>query len=195
MKKLLALLLILVCFSSLTACKEDPLDNVNTDSNNSSTQEQEQQEEKYIPIQSFDGHWKETNIPEGKSITDVRWFDIIIRNGRIQIRWLSYYDQFADDYDCFYDESSSRIMQIAWGCNDGYATWENPTEEATEYSFVSIEDGGYYIDADGNRIDNEDFQLLFTYKNGKLLIARADLTDPYMYYRDSDIIYFERISD
>lgn len=194
MRKILAILLMLVCFSSLTACKEGTLNNVNTDSNNTTNQEQE--ELKQIPIQSFDGHWKECNLPEEKDITASQWFDIIIKNNQIQIRWLSYYDQFRDDYEQFYNVSKSfHIGTIVWGHNDDHATWENPAVEITEYSFVSIEDGGYYIDSDGVRVDNEDFRLLFTYKDGKLSISRRDLGDPYMNRRDTDTIYFEKISD
>lgn len=173
MKKLLAFLLILVCFSSLTACKEDPLDNVNTDSNNSSTQEQ--QEEKQIPIQSFDGRWKECNLRERES----SWTEIIIDNGCINVYWT-----LGDSYGGYHYEVKIH--------EDG--TWENPSEEVTEYSYISKFNVGYYIDENEVRHDHI-IEVTFTYKNGKLSIARADLTDPYMYYRDSDVIYFERISD
>lgn len=184
MKKFFALLLILVCFSSLTACKEAPLDNI--DSNNSTNQEQ--QEEKQIPIQSFDGVWKEINIPEERDITAVRWFQIVIDKNTITVYWLEYYDQFKDHSEwesvwCFDSPN-----------NPANGTWENPTETVAEYSYTSKFKTGICVDEDENQYD-QIFEMIFTYKNGKLAMQRKDLAEPYSHMRDSDIIYFEKISD
>lgn len=171
MKKFLAILLILVCFSSLTACKEDPMDN--TEPNTSTNQEQE--EVKQIPIQSFDGRWKECNLRE----REPTWAEIIIGNGIVNVYWT-----FGDSYGGYSHEGQIHEN----------GTWENPTEKVTEYLYTSKFNVGYYIDE--NEVQHDHIiEVTFTYKNGKLSIARADLTDPYMYYRDSDIIYFEKISD
>lgn len=188
MKKLLAFLLILVCFSSLTACKEDPLDNVNTDSNNSSTQEQERQEENEILIQSFDGVWKEINIPEERDLTATRWFQIVIDKNTITVYWLEYYDQFRDHSKwesvwCFNSPN-----------NPANGTWKNPIETVAEYSYLSKFKTGICVDGDGNQYD-QIFEMTFTYKSGKLAMQRKDLAAPYSHMRDSDVIYFERISD
>lgn len=178
MRKILAILLMLVCVSSLTACKEGTLDNVNTDSNNTTNQE----EQKKIPIQSFDGKWKEADLPEEKDITASQWFEINIKNGTISVYWMSYYDQFADSYD--------RCVRV-WGSG----VWENPTEDVTEYLYNSkCKLEGYVVDKDGNLIEQYS-HLSFTYDNGRLSISLSNIGHPFTEYRNTDIIYFEKISD
>lgn len=172
MKKLLAFLLILVCFSSLTACKEDSLDNVNTDSNNSSNQEQVELQQ--IPIQSFDGVWKETSKSLFKGYHE--YFEIIIENDTIKINCIDFS-----------------------GCNnvtvfDG--VWKNPSEEVTEYSYNSKMYTGYYVDDNGNRIDYYDLEATFVYKNGNLTFVQdSSIVGAHRNYSNGQIIYFEKISD
>lgn len=187
MKKLLAFLLILVCFSSLTACKEDPLDNVNTDLNNSSTQEQEELQQ--IPIQSFDGVWKEINIPEERDITAVKWFQIVIENETIYVYWLEYGNQFDNsrkNWESVFCFQSPNVP--------ANGIWKNPVEEVSEYSYETSFIVGNYLDKNGEIVDDVQ-KVTFTYKNGKLSMKRKSLGDLYDKFRDSDIIYFEKISD